>query len=290
METRSESSAKRARESFDRHNNIKVQQLTSIDKAFLKDLITESESITSEVIKNSIAQSERKHFDFIKNFIRESEERILSVIESKLGSVKVQLNAISERVEKLESKSSETNDMKKEIIELKRKVLKHENSVVAGSVRISGIPYYENENLYTIFNNICGNMKIPVPQIDNIYRLKKIYRNNKPYTPKDEVIVAKLRSPFEKNFLLKSIAKFRRETQTNLRLSHAGFESDQNIYINEDLTPHNHQIFKAALNMKKNKEIKSTFTLRGLVYVKKFDADDPFLVEFIEDLNNLFRE
>lgn len=312
METRSESSSKRARESHQDSNQNssiekynKVPRLTSGDKAFFKELIKESEYITTEkikyairesenttsaVIKNSIMESEEKHFEYIKKLILESEERILSVMEIKISDLKNQMNSIIERVEQLEIKSIQIKEIEKEMVELKRKINKQENSVVASNIRITGIPFYENENLQTVFDNICNNIKIQTPRVDNIYRLKKIYKNNKAYNPKEETIVVKLHSPFEKNFLLKSISKFRRENRANLNLRHAGYESNVNIYVNEDLTPNNHKIFKAALNMKKsNQNIKSTFTLRGLVYVKKIDSDEPILVEFLEDLNKLFR-
>lgn len=312
METRSESSSKRARESHQDSNQNssiekynKVPRLTSGDKAFFKELIKESEYITTEkikyairesenttsaVIKNSIRESEEKHFEYIKKLILESEERILSVMEIKISDLKNQMNSIIERVEQLEIKSIQIKEIEKEMVELKRKINKQENSVVASNIRITGIPFYENENLQTVFDNICNNIKIQTPRVDNIYRLKKIYKNNKAYNPKEETIVVKLHSPFEKNFLLKSISKFRRENRANLNLRHAGYESNVNIYVNEDLTPNNHKIFKAALNMKKsNQNIKSTFTLRGLVYVKKIDSDEPILVEFLEDLNKLFR-
>lgn len=312
METRSESSSKRARESHQDSNQNssiekynKVPRLTSGDKAFFKELIKESEYITTEkikyairesenttsaVIKNSIMESEEKHFEYIKKLILESEERILSVMEITISDLKNQMNSIIERVEQLEIKSIQIKEIEKEMVELKRKINKQENSVVASNIRITGIPFYENENLQTVFDNICNNIKIQTPRVDNIYRLKKIYKNNKAYNPKEETIVVKLHSPFEKNFLLKSISKFRRENRANLNLRHAGYESNVNIYVNEDLTPNNHKIFKAALNMKKsNQNIKSTFTLRGLVYVKKIDSDEPILVEFLEDLNKLFR-
>lgn len=312
METRSESSSKRARESHQDSNQNssiekynKVPRLTSGDKAFFKELIKESEYITTEkikyairesenttsaVIKNSIRESEEKHFEYIKKLILESEERILSVMEIKISDLKNQMNSIIERVEQLEIKSIQIKEIEEEMVELKRKINKQENSVVASNIRITGIPFYENENLQTVFDNICNNIKIQTPRVDNIYRLKKIYKNNKAYNPKEETIVVKLHSPFEKNFLLKSISKFRRENRANLNLRHAGYESNVNIYVNEDLTPNNHKIFKAALNMKKsNQNIKSTFTLRGLVYVKKIDSDEPILVEFLEDLNKLFR-
>lgn len=300
METRSESTAKRARESQQNlrqdssveqfENYPKVPRLSNNDKAFFRELIRESEYITAEVIKSSIKDSEEKHFDFIKKLIKESEERILTVIENKIDNVKLEPNTISERVTQLELKSSEALHMKDEIIELKRKILKQENSVVASSIRIAGVPYLANENLNTIFEDICNSLEIPTPQIENIYRLKKIYKDNKPYNPTDEVIVVKLNSPFDKNFLLKTISKYCRNNKTTLCLNQAGFDSNEPFYLNENLTPHNHRIFKKALSMRKERQIKSTFTLRGMVYVKKNDSDDPILIEFIEELDNLFRE
>lgn len=296
MYTRSESSAKRMRESMQEsplEKSTKPPRLSSEDKAFFRDLIKESELFTSQIIKSSIKDSEEKHFNFINTLIKESEVRILSLIEEKINNIQVDLNKITERVHNLEMKSSdptEVTHLKDEIVQLRKKILKSENSVVAGSVRINGIPYRENENLHSIVENICDSLKIHTPQVESIYRLKKIYKNNKPYKPSDEVIVAKFKSPFGKNFLLKSIANFRRNNKSTLCLRNAGFESNEPIYVNENLTPHNHQIFKAALNLKKGKRIKSTFTLRGLVYVKKFDSDEPLLIESPEELAQLFLE
>lgn len=187
--------------------------------------------------------------------------------------------------------------MKEEIIDLKRKLLKSENSVVASSIRIRGVPYYENENLFEIFDNICKFLKVPTPQVDNMYRLNKIYKDNKHYTPNDEVIVVKLCSPYDKNYLLRAIAKYRHDNKNvngnlpvTLKLRIAGFDSDQPIYINENLTPYNYNIFRLALKMKKERKIQSTYTLRGLVYVKKLTSDEPMLIEFPEQINQLFHE
>lgn len=293
MNTRSESSAKRSNKSkldSNTENYIKMPCLSTEDKLFIRELIKESEFITSQVIKDSIKESEEKHFIFIDNLIKESEEKILSVIDDKINNLKLQVNNITERLNVLENKSSENDKLKTEIKDLKRKMLKQDNSIVASSIRIAGIPYSDNENLFNIFNNICVSLNVSTPQIDKIYRLKKIIKNNKSYIPRDEVIVAKLKSPFDKNFLLKSISKYKREKNTTLCLQQAGFDSSAPIYVNENLTPHNHEIFKAALNMKRSKKIKSTYTLRGLVYVKKFDADEAILIEFLEELTNLFRE
>lgn len=306
-------SAKRSREQDSLDNYSKVPRFSNHDKLFLRELIRESEYIMggviknsikeseekllreseyimTEVIKKSIKESEEKHFEVIKNMLKESEERILAVIKEKVNNLTNEITSITERVNKLEKKILEDVNVVGEIMELKRKILKQENSVVAGSIRIVGIPYYENEDLNTIIENICNSLNLKTPQIENVYRLNKIYKNNKPYKPTDEVIVAKFHSPFEKNFLLKTISKYRHDNQKTLSLRQAGFDSDEPIYVNENLTPHNHKIFKEAQLYKKSKKIKSAFTLRGLVYVRKFDSDEPVLLEFPDDLKMLFRE
>lgn len=269
---------------------VKIMEQIEQQRSFFTELIRESEDITSNVIKESIEQSEKKHFDFIKNMLKESETRILSEIDTKINSVKTEINSITERVNRLEKKSSETVQLKDEILDLKRKLLKQENSVVAGGIRIRGIPYRDNENLINIFSNICNSLKIVTPQIENIYRLNKIYKENKPYSPTDEVIVAKLQSPYDKNFLLRTIANYRRKNETSLRQKHAGYDSDEPIYVNENLTPHNHKIFQAALKLKKDGLIKATFTDRGLIYIRKHDSEEPVFIEFIDQLKQFFHQ
>lgn len=291
-QARSTRSAKRLRDLSSEtpiEQEIKSPRLSSGDKSFLVALIRESETLMADFIKESIEVSEKKHFEYIKELISESENRIRCFVETEFSNFKSTLCDITERVSSLENKCLQIECLQNDINDLKKKLLVHENSAVANSIRISGVPSREDENLQSIFNNICLSLNIRAPNIENIYRLTKIYKNNRPYTPNDEVIVVKLQSPYEKNFVLKSIAKYRRFQKTTLTLRQAGIESDQPIYVNENLTPHNHKIFTAALRMKKEKQIYSAYTLRGLVYIKKRNTDDPVLVEFLEDLDRLFR-
>lgn len=270
-------------------NSLKAPRLSSGDKTFLVALIRESESLTAQHIKDSIRESEKTHFDHIKSLISESEQRIRSLVESEFQSFRNAISDITERVRNLEVKCEQVDNLKVEICELKKKLLASENSIVADSIRISGIPFVENEDLSCSFNNICQNLNIIAPQVKNIYRLRRIYKLNKPQKPKEEDIVVKLQSPYAKNFLLKSIARHKRENRSKLTLRHAGIQSDQPIYINEDLTPHNHKILMSALRLKRDGKIHSAYTLRGLVYVRKRSTDEPVLMEYIEDLDKLFR-
>lgn len=255
-----------------------------VDKRFdkLSEQISNMMQTKFKEYKDELLSELDKRLDLMRKDINIVIERV-SYLET------VAIGEIKESVKKLETENSELKHLKKEILELKRKHLKHDNSVVAGSIRISGIPYYDNEDLYAIFDYICKNLNISTPQVENIYRLKKIYKANKPYSPNDnEVVIVNLHSAYAKNFLLKSIAKYRRDNKNPLCLQNAGFNSTVPFYVNENLTPHNHKILQSALKMKTDKKIKTAYSHRGLVYIKKLDSEDPILVEFLDDLNQFF--
>lgn len=99
----------------------------------------------------------------------------------------------------------------------------------------------------------------------------------------------KFNTPYEKNYFLRIVAAHRRKFKSPLRLSNAGFQSDTPFYINENLTPHNYGIFKTALGLKKDMVLKTVFTLRGIVYVKQNENDEPINIIFPEQLNQFFR-
>lgn len=98
-----------------------------------------------------------------------------------------------------------------------------------------------------------------------------------------------LTSPSDKNFILKNISQFKKSHKTALQLQHVGYDSDKHIYVNENLTSYNYKILQNALKLKRQKCIESTFSLRGLVYVKRTKDEPPIMVDSTSKLINLFR-
>lgn len=228
-----------------------------------------------------------KQTQLIKNLFKESEERVLLRIEEKMFEIKNVIENLNARVKSLEDHLPTVIELKDEIKELKRKILQQENSVVATGIRITGVPKVENENLSVLFSNICNNIKINTPKIDKIYRLDKIKNRHRSYSI-DDVIIVKLHSSYDKNYLLKAIGSYRRSVKRPLILEDIGLQSNAPIYVNENLTPHNYNIYKIALKLKKQNRIKSTFTRRGLVHIVNVNAEEPILIEFPEQLNHFF--
>lgn len=106
----------------------------------------------------------------------------------------------------------------------------------------------------------------------------------------DPPIIIRLSTPYERNFVLKKCAEFKRLNNTQFCLRNIGLESDQLFFVNENLTPYNYKMFKTALILKKDKRIKSKFTLRGIVHIKHYNNDETVRIDCPEDLNELFLE
>lgn len=232
--------------------------------------------------------------DLIQIMIQETKTSIFIEIAKRFNELKTEIiNDVSkeicelaDRVKQLETVNTEIDQPKTEVKNLNAKILKQDNSAVASDLRITNIPCYDNEDLQWIFENICSSMNITMPFLKSIFRVKHFKNHRDVDNPP---IVVKLNSPYEKNFFIKTVSAFRSKYKTSLKLHHAGFESNEPFYINENLTPHNYQIFKSAQRLKKDELLAAAYTQRGIVYVKVNTDDEPLKVEFLEDLKQFFR-
>lgn len=239
----------------------------------------------TESINQHIALAEQR----ISVYVKELENRLLNEVDKRLCEMRKEITDVNDRVTKLETAMSENIELKQEIQKLKIQSLKHSNSAVACDLRIQGIPYNFDENLHHLFDNICKVLQIKTPLFQFIHRLQNRNNKNKTNSP-DGVIIARLMTPFDKNFFLKSLNEFKKGN--NLTLNLLGFETDipnRYFYINENLTNGNFKILREAVSLKKKKVLHSAYSFRGLVYVKLLSTDQPLCIEDLEVLNNLFR-
>lgn len=114
-----------------------------------------------------------------------------------------------EKVTRLESETGEIQNLKNEIQTLKLKMQRQENNIVASDLRINGVPYVENENLISIFNEICKVVNIEIPAIKSIFRLKN-QNNKRDNNSPDAVIIVRMWSPYDTNFFLKILSSFKK--------------------------------------------------------------------------------
>lgn len=244
----------------------------------------------TEVFKTLLLESEKrteKQVDTFKSLLIEFENRLFNEFDKRILDMKRELHDVSKRIEKLETVSTEIDELKNEIKLLKVRTLKNANSIVACDLRINGIPFTNQENLSAIFDRICKTINITTPQTKAIYRLQNKNNKAKEISP-DAVIIVKLHSPYDKNFFLKSLGIYKKINKTNLMLKYLGFQTDKSFNVNENLTNSNYKILRAAITLKKRQTLHSAYTFRGLVYVKRLKDDVPTCIDHIDGLD-LFR-
>ncbi|XP_041448472.1 uncharacterized protein LOC121404026 [Drosophila obscura] len=198
--------------------------------------------------------------------MNEAEERLLSLLTGKLNSMAGEIQNLTQRVQFLESRLGETQNLTKKVEDLEAQLLlkldAQAKANVACDLRIHGVPYVEGEKLKHIFNNLCLSLNhTPAPAIRDIYRMRP--NKNLSHSIVDPIIIVKLERVRDKAALLRNIAP---------------------VYVNEQLTRENYQIFREALKMKKHRKLQSVFTRRGMVHVKVTQESEIWEVLKIEDL------
>ena len=143
------------------------------------------------------------------------------------------------------------------------------------------IPYAPNEDLQKIFGDMSAVLNYNVSDMNvQIYRPIK-NKANLTSTMKIPIIM-KFPSVNDKITFYKLYLSNR-----NLNLSNIGFQNQSRIFINENLTKKNNTIYKAALNLKKQKSIVKTFTKNGQIFVLTKVNSQPMLISSLEQINLL---
>lgn len=168
---------------------------------------------------------------------------------------------------------------------LRSHLTKIEEKSIASDIIIRGIPATEHENLSDIFTTLCANINCPNIKINNAFRLKNNNARNNFTT--DAGIIVKLSSLSDKSKILRAAASYRKQNSSTLTLRIIGLDSDTPIYINECLTKINKQILNAAVRLKRSRHLWAVYTLRGRVYVKRAQGDNPIEATSIDIINNL---
>lgn len=204
----------------------------------------------------------------------------LSGVKNDFTNIQKQLTEKTNELFELKNKFLTTTD---ELNEVKCSLHTQENRLVACDAFLSGIPHSSDENLKSIFNSICHAIGIKPPTLQSIFRTRPKTNSN------DTAIMVKFASAYERNYVLKSIAAFRKKTNRQLCLRDAGYSSDVFIYLRESLSQQNKQLLQHALQLKKHKQLASVYTARGCVYVKRHHTESAVLIDCIDTLEGVAR-
>lgn len=148
---------------------------------------------------------------------------------------------------------------------------------LSNDVIISGVPFIGKEDLHQYFNAWCevlGYAENTVPIVD-IRRLSKVaLRDGNHCFILVQFAFTNQRHDFYGRYLRSRC----------LTLRHIGFQSDNRVYVNENLIPTARTIKAEALDLKKEGKITSVYSRNGVIYVKAANCDQDRPIRSVEQL------
>lgn len=258
-------------------------------KEQIRELLQESEKRLLHQLENKLCEKlneMRLYIDDVRERVDKLErevEKNKTEIETNIIDLKKDIAVVMEKQLNTNTVSGETVELKSEVIYLRNKILQQENFAVACDLRIDGVPYVNNEDLYAIFNIMCTNLNIVTPAARPIYRIKTKNSSSAP------TIIIKLMTPFDKKFILKTVSAYRRKNKDLLRIYLLNFDANNPFYINESLSQSNYRIFNKAWKRKRDKIFSNVYTVSGIVHVIKNETDQPIRILCEDELNQFFR-
>lgn len=179
------------------------------------------------------------------------------------------------------------------VTDLRIEALERMNAL--SDVAISGIPFVDGENVLTHFSKICDTISFGsnMQSVSSIFRIKpKSDPSSSQQHAVNESSIGKTTSspPIIVKFINRD---FSRQFMTcylkykTLNLSNIGFNTASRIYVNENLTKTNRDLFRHCITTKKNLSIiQNVFTKDGLVHVKFIGMAKPTYVRSINEFND----
>lgn len=250
--------------------------------------------------------------------IRSSEERIVSemrtLLDSRIAEVRSEfddkLNALSSSIDGriravLEISNVGSNDGKYEDVVSSidaaaaisnTRIESLERAHYLSDVIINGIPVLEKENAFSYFRSICDviSFQCGVSAVSSVFRLPtRSTATNAPASSAGHVNVHKtsgppivvkfLNSDLSRQFI-SCYLKFK-----HLNLTHIGYSTPTRIFINENLTKSNRELFRYCLQLKHRHKsyLLQLFTRHGIVYVKLAGSDKPVIVLSKKEIDNI---
>lgn len=253
----------------------------------LTNRVTAFESSLTNMVDEKVAALEKNIMEQVNEYKQGTSVRV-GRIEKRMEDFEQQttinLNAANDEhvkliSEEIDSKlaasltNGNSNVLESRIDQLERQLRMNE-------LVISGVPYLDNEKVIDIVSSICGVIKFAGGRdvFESCFRLpiRNIRRRSTP-----SIIVKFWAVEAKTDF-------FRCYFNANkLCTSMVGYSSASRIYINENLTKRNFEIFCSARDLKKEGKIVRYSTQRGRVVVKIQGSERSFTIDTLDQLSSL---
>jgi hypothetical protein len=208
----------------------------------------------------------------------------IDVLSSSVDSIKRQIDVeLTQRITTNESNlvahSSRLDTVEAAISELRNEA---EAATKVNDLLIKGVPMLRNDNPINLYCRIATTVGYAPEEIPHaeVFRLGK-----KTGTGADPPILVKFISTRDRNTFYRKYFQHR-----SLNLSEIGFASNTRVYITENLTGHNLEIYKAALTLRNEKKLFSVSTSHGTVMIRFKDGDKPVEAKTLAALSNISQQ
>lgn len=207
----------------------------------------------------------------------------INLVKSELQSVEAKVNCTEQSMEGLLSNYKRLGE---DLVAVKSELLDLQQHSRKNNIIISGLPgSLRGSDVIEVIKKIASILDVPFyrSDINAAHWLPSRQGEDKSKQLNIQPLIVSFVSRIVKNDWID--ARWRRRSLKACELD-SGFPSNE-IYINEQLTPHFRTMFNAARALLKEQKLSSVWTRDGRVLVKKTANSRPFRVTSLQDLDRL---
>ena len=212
----------------------------------------------------------------------------LSDMEKELNDVKKSItyvsNSFDEFKNQIQGLKNENNDLRQQLAKSTRELDDLQQYTRRNNLEITGIPHEEDEDTDNIVVKLAATLGVNISSsdIDISHRLPRKHNHQVRNQPSPAPIIVKFVRRSLRNYIY-SARKHLRGVSTR----DVGFQSNNRIYINENLTPANKQLFYQANQRRKEGNWKFIWTNNCKIFTRKNTGDPPICISTSSDLDRI---
>lgn len=259
--------------------------LATLSKVFDEKLSANSSFVKGlrEALIKDIETSVLSKFEYIIDEIKKEFQTTTNNLTSELTELRTELLDKSNKIKSLETEQVRLRD---ELERIHAKVDTADRLARGRNVEIQCVPEGRNENVITLFQNLCKSISVNISEND-IHACRRVAKTNSA-SKRPRNIVVTLSSVRLRDSVLSAIHRFNKAKRDKLQSEHLGIKGEPiRIFVSEHLSLENKQLHAAARQIARTKNYKFVWVRNNKIYLRKDETSNPVLVKNLEFLNKI---
>lgn len=247
-----------------------IEKLTEVQKKSTNALLNEMQEIKGNLANQAeVIDSMKKSLIFLNNQFED--------VKKENENIKKEVKFVKLNNERL---NVQLKEMKKEVSNSSLQLDYIERNLKSRNVEITGVPFMKNENVVDVAMKVMKKVDPLLCEEDIESARLLVKKDNKNEVIKSSILV-RFKNINKRNYIYSSKKNLAKAKISSLD------DGIKNVYINENLTPKNKQLFYLANCYRKTNNWRFLWTTNGTVYLRKKEGSDTVTVRNISDLDNL---